>query len=101
VFARDQKIFESLVEKEPANLAHQRELYLACYWAGRAARQAGKRDEAITRLKRAKVLAQALVDRGWSGAGTHEDLQVIEQELRLARRGRGMRRPRPRKRPGP
>ncbi len=85
LFARSQGISELLVKKEPENLAYQRDLYIAFWWAGRAARKSGKRDEAVNRLESAKALAQRLVARGWSGAGTQDHLRAIEEELRLAR----------------
>ena len=85
VFTRSREIRQELVDQEPGNHAHRRDLSIACYWCGRVRRQSGAehRESALRDLHVARALAKDVLDANHWVADMKEKLGNIDEELRL------------------
>lgn len=84
LFDQSRKIRDTLCEREPGNLAHQRDLGIALYWCGYVAVRRRTKTPAIQYLSRAEEISHSLLQSA-TFADTQGNLRVVESTIRQAR----------------
>ncbi|MCE2799206.1 MAG: hypothetical protein LW724_06585 [Planctomycetaceae bacterium] len=62
MFSKLRTILDELCTKEPENLAHTRELGIACFWVGSAFANSQRWQESSEAFEKAIKAAQAVID---------------------------------------
>jgi tetratricopeptide (TPR) repeat protein len=79
------KILDELCTKEPENLAHRRELGIACFWVGSALAKLQRWQESAEAFEQAIKATQAVIDAGGSFGSLNADLDAMTNSLQHVR----------------
>ena len=80
-----QKMLEELCTKEPENLAHRRELGIACFWVGKMLANLSRWQESAEAFEQAIKATQAVIDAGGSFGSLNADLDAMTSWLKHVR----------------
>jgi len=85
LFSKSQAIRDELCTKEPENLAHRRELGIACSWVGSALAKLQRWKESSEAFENAIKATQIVIDAGGSFGSLKGDLDSLTSWLKHVR----------------
>jgi hypothetical protein len=85
LFSKSQAIRDELCTKEPENLAHRRDLGIACFWVGKMLANLSRWQESAEAFEQAIKATKAVIDAGGSFGSLNGDLDVMTNRLNQVR----------------
>jgi tetratricopeptide (TPR) repeat protein len=85
LFSKSQAIRDELCTKEPENLAHRRDLGIACFWVGKMLANLSRWQESAEAFEEAIKATQAVIDAGGSFGSLKGNLDAMTSWLKHVR----------------